>query len=145
MRKLFAAAIALGLLASFGLTAPAADVEEGFDTLFNGQDLTGWRLVEQGSANGWGVEDGVLINRPVQEEGKPHKNYGNLRTDREFEDFNLTLEVSVPKRGNSGIYLRGIYEIQVADSYGRPTDSHNMGGLYSRITPTVNVCKPTGE
>jgi hypothetical protein len=51
----------------------------------------------------------------------------------------------VPKRGNSGIYLRGIYEVQVADSYGRPTDSHNMGGLYSRIAPTVNACKPAGE
>ncbi len=88
--------------------------------LFNGRDLTGWRLLESGAANGWSVQDGVLINRPVQEEGKPHKHYGNLRTDREFEDFNLTLEVNVPKRGNSGIYLRGIYEIQVADSYGRP-------------------------
>jgi len=113
--------------------------------LFNGRDLTGWRVLESGAANGWSVQDGVLINRPVQEEGKPHKNYGNLRTDREFEDFNLTLEVNVPNRGNSGIYLRGIYEIQVADSHGRPTDSHNMGGLYSRITPTVNACKPAGE
>ena len=113
--------------------------------LFNGQDLAGWRLVEAGSVNGWSVKDGLLINRPVQEEGKPHKNYGNLRTDREFEDFNLTLEVNVPKGGNSGVYLRGIYEVQVADSYGRPTDSHNMGGLYSRITPTVNVAKPPGE
>jgi hypothetical protein len=113
--------------------------------LFNGRDLTGWRLVEPRAANGWGVKDGVLINRPVQEEGKPHQNYGNLRTDGEFEDFNLTLEVNVPKRGNSGIYLRGIYEVQVADSHGRPTDSHNMGGLYSRITPTVNACRPAGE
>jgi len=113
--------------------------------LFNGRDLTGWRLLEAGAANGWSVKDGVLINRPVQEEGKPHKHYGNLRTDREFEDFELTLEVNVPKRGNSGVYLRGIYEVQVADSHGRPTDSHNMGGLYSRITPTVNACKPAGE
>ncbi len=113
--------------------------------LFNGKDLTGWRLVEAGAANGWHVQDGELRNRPVQEEGKPHKNYGNLRTDREFEDFNLKLEVNVPKNGNSGIYLRGIYEVQVADSYGQPTDSHNIGGLYSRITPTVNVCKPPGE
>lgn len=113
--------------------------------LFNGRDLTGWRLLEDRAANGWSAKDGLLINRPVQEEGQPHRNYGNLRTDREFEDFNLTLDANVPKRGNSGIYLRGIYEVQVADSYGRPTDSHNMGGLYSRITPTVNVCKPPGE
>ena len=113
--------------------------------LFNGQDLTGWRLVETRAANGWGVKDGVLLNRPVQEEGKPHRSHGNLRTDREFEDFNLTLEVNVPRRGNSGIYLRGIYEVQVSDSYGMPLDPHNMGGIYSRITPTLDAEKPPGE
>lgn len=113
--------------------------------LFNGKDLTGWRLVEPNAANGWRVENGVLINRPEQEPGKPHKQYGNLRTEREFEDFNLTLEVKVPPRGNSGIYLRGIYEVQVSDSYGRPLDAHNMGAIYSRITPTVAAEKPAGE
>lgn len=110
--------------------------------LFNGRDLTGWRLVEPGAANGWSVKDGVLINRPDKDSGR---HYGNLRTEREFEDFNLTLEVNVPKGGNSGIYLRGIYEVQVADSYGRPPDSHGMGGIYSRITPTTNAAKPAGE
>lgn len=110
--------------------------------LFNGKDLTGWRLVEPGAANGWRVENGLLVNRPDKSAGK---HYGNLRTDREFEDFNLKLEANVPAQGNSGIYLRGIYEVQVADSYGRPADSHGMGGVYSRITPTANVAKRPGE
>ena len=113
--------------------------------LFNGKDLTGWKLLEPNAANGWSVKDGVLSNNPVQEQGKPHKNYGNLRTEKEFEDFNLTMELSVPNRGNSGVYLRGIYEIQVADTYGRGTDSHNMGGVYSRIKPTESAEKPAGE
>jgi hypothetical protein len=113
--------------------------------LFNGKDLTGWRLTDPHSVSGWSVKDGVLINNPVQEEGKPHKSYGNLRTDAEFEDFNLKLEVCVRKGGNSGVYLRGIYEVQVADTYGKPLDSHNMGGVYSRIKPTVNAEKPAGE
>lgn len=113
--------------------------------LLNGKDLTGWRLTNPKAANGWSVSGGILANNPVQEEGQPHKNFGNLRTDREFEDFNLTLEVRVPKDGNSGVYLRGVYEIQVADSYGKPTDSHNMGALYSRITPSASVEKPAGE
>lgn len=113
--------------------------------LFNGKDLTGWRLTHGGAVNGWGVKDGLLFNNPVQEEGKPHKNYGNLRTEREFEDFNLRLETRVQERQNSGVYLRGIYEIQVADTYGRPLDSHNMGGVYSRIKPTMNAEKPAGE
>jgi hypothetical protein len=113
--------------------------------LLNGQDLTGWKLTSPGQVNGWSVKDGVLINRPEQEEGKPHKSYGNLRTEKEFEDFNLTLETRVPKGGNSGVYLRGIYEVQVADTFGRRLDSHNMGGIYSRITPTVSAEKPFGE
>ena len=62
-----------------------------------------------------------------------------------FEDFNLKLEVNVPKGSNSGVYLRGIYEVQVMDSYGRELDSHNMGGLYSRITPSEAAEKPAGE
>jgi hypothetical protein len=110
--------------------------------LFNGKDLTGWRLLESGAANGWSVQNGVLVNRPDKNSGK---HYGNLRTDREFEDFNLKLEVNVPKNGNSGVYLRGIYEVQVSDTYGRSLDPHNMGGLYSRITPTVAAERPAGE
>lgn len=113
--------------------------------LFNGKDLTGWRLTDPNAVNGWVVENGILKNKAEQEPGKPHKNYGNLRTEQEFEDFNLTLEVRVPKGGNSGIYLRGIYEVQVADTYGKPLDSHNMGAIYSRIKPSVNAEKPAGE
>ena len=71
--------------------------------------------------------------------------YGNLRTDSTFGDFRLTLEVNVPEGSNSGVYLRGIYEIQVADTYGRDSDAHHMGGLYSRIAPSSTVEKPAGE
>ena len=113
--------------------------------LFNGKDLTGWRLTRPDAVSGWSVKDGVLINEVSHEKGKPHKNYGNLRTDKEFEDFNLTLEVRVPKGGNSGVYIRGIYEVQVFDSYGKPLDPHNMGAVYSRIKPTVAAEKPAGE
>ncbi len=113
--------------------------------LFNGKDLSGWELMGENSTNGWSVEDGVLVNNPVQEEGKRHISYGNIRTTDEFEDFNLTLQVNVPKGSNSGVYLRGIYEVQVQDSYGKDVDSHNMGALYSRITPSVAAEKPAGE
>jgi hypothetical protein len=79
--------------------------------LFNGRDLEGWRLTSPGQRNGWRAQDGLLINDPVQEDGSPRISYGNLRTDREFEDFQLSLEVKVPPDGNSGVYLRGIYEV----------------------------------
>jgi len=113
--------------------------------LFNGKDLEGWKLTDPKAENGWSVIDGVLNNNPVQEPGKPHKHYGNLRTEQEFEDFNLTLETNVPPQSNSGVYLRGIYEVQILDSFGKPVDSHNMGAIYSRITPSEAVEKPSGE
>lgn len=114
--------------------------------LLNGRDLTGWRLIDPKSENGWSVEGGVLVNRPpAHVAGQPRRRFGNLRTDREFEDFNLKCEVSVPVGSNSGVYLRGIYEVQVADSYGKELDSHNMGAIYSRLTPTAAAEKPAGE
>jgi hypothetical protein len=113
--------------------------------LFDGKNLDGWKLTNPGQTNGWSVEDGILVNKPVQQKGKPHVSYGNLRTVDEFEDFNLKLQVNVPKGGNSGVYLRGIYEVQVSDSYGKNLDSHNMGGIYSRIAPTASVEKPAGQ
>jgi hypothetical protein len=87
----------------------------------------------------------VLVNDPVQPEGGEHVSYGNLRTDQEFEDFNLKLEVNVPEGSNSGVYLRGMYEVQVVDSYKKPLDPHNMGAVYSRITPVVAAEKPAGQ
>lgn len=114
--------------------------------LFNGRDLTGWVAQEPRLANAWGVVDGVLVNRPpAREPGKPGARTANLRTSAEFTDFRLTLEVSVPARSNSGVYLRGLYEVQVADSHGKALDSHNMGAIYSRLTPAVAAEKPAGE
>lgn len=113
--------------------------------LFNGYDLTGWELIEDNLVNGWKAVDGVLLNDAVQTPGEPRVSYGNLRTVEEFEDFNLNLEVNIPEGSNSGVYLRGMYEIQVLDSYGREPNDHNMGALYSRITPLVAAEKPAGE
>ena len=109
--------------------------------LLNGKDLTGWSLIKSAD-NGWSMADGVLQNRVVKEKDK---HFGNLRTDAEFEDFNLKTEVRTQEGSNSGIYLRGIYEVQVMESFGKPLDSHHMGALYSRITPSVNAEKPIGE
>lgn len=110
--------------------------------LFNGKDLSGWRLLNEGADSGWSVVDGVLQNRVTKEAGK---HFGNLRTNAEFEDFNLKTEVRTQEGSNSGIYLRGIYEVQVMESFGQALDSHHMGALYSRITPSVNAEKPIGE
>jgi len=112
--------------------------------LLNGKDLTGWKLLEENKVSGWTIVDGALVNDPAQKEGQPHIQYGNLCTVDKYEDFNLKLQVNVPAGSNSGVYLRGIYEIQVVDSYGKALDPHNMGALYSRITPSEAAEKPAG-
>ncbi|MCC6795804.1 MAG: DUF1080 domain-containing protein [Candidatus Hydrogenedentes bacterium] len=113
--------------------------------LKDSSNADGWIPVDSDVANGWSVIDGVLTNNPAQTEGQPYIRYGNLITKTNFEDFNLTLEVKAPQDGNSGIYLRGIYEIQIRDSHGKPLDSHNMGALYGRIAPSRDVEKGAGE
>lgn len=113
--------------------------------LFNGKNLSGWEIIEKGRENGFSVSNGILVNNPVQKDGQPHISYGNLRTKKEFEDFNLKLQVNVPAGCNSGIYLRGIYEIQVWEKYGKPLDYQSMGAVYGRIAPTVAAEKPAGE
>ena len=112
--------------------------------LFNGKDLAGWKLTNEKQKNGFSAKEGVLSNDPAQVAGEHHVSYGNLRTVQEFEDFNLKLEVNVPAESNSGVYLRGMYEVQVLDSYGKELDPHNMGAIYSRIKPTVSAEKPAG-
>jgi hypothetical protein len=109
--------------------------------------IADFELMESNKENGWTLKDGVLSNR-IQRDAKGkslHKN-GNLRTKRDdFYDFNLKYEVRVLPGCNSGVYLRGIYEIQVLDSYGQPVDCHNMAAYYGRVTPKVAAEKKAGE
>lgn len=114
--------------------------------LFDGKSLAGWKVLETDRQNAWVIENGALHNRPPADvPGQPHARTANIRTERDFEDFNLKLEVSVPAKSNSGVYLRGLYEVQVLDSHGKPLDNHNMGAIYSRITPAMAAEKPAGE
>ena len=107
--------------------------------------LDGWKTMSD-AFNGWSVKDGVLSNKVRDADGKVPKPGANLQTVREdFFDFNLKTEVRLPKDSNSGIYLRGIYEIQMVDSHGKNPDCHNMGALYGRVTPSVAAEKPAGE
>jgi hypothetical protein len=113
--------------------------------LFNGTNLDGWKPVEPNAFNGWHADEGLLINTQTKESEATHRSFANLRTVAEFEDFSLHAEVRVPTNGNSGIYIRGTDEVQICDSYGKPLDAHNMGAIYSRITPSAAAEKPVGE
>lgn len=104
--------------------------------LFNGKNLEGWVVRNPAGRNGWVVEDGILKN------AQP----GNdLVTTRKWNDFKVHLEFRYPRGSNSGVYLRGRYEAQIEDNYGREAESHLIGGIYGFLTPRVNAARPAGE
>ena len=126
-----------------GVRAPAIDEaddgswHEGKPVrLFDGKDLKGWHGVVPGQPLGWTVEHGVL---------KSAGGANNLETEAKFWNFKLHLEYNVGPHSNSGVGLRGRYEAQILEDYGRPPDVHSNGALYSRIVPAENVSKPAGE
>ena len=102
--------------------------------LFNGRDLSGWRAI--GGANEWQAVDGILRNG---------KSGGNLVTDEAFDDFKLHVEFRYPDGGNSGIYLRGRYEIQIADVPGHEPGIDSLGAVYGYLAPSVMAAKNAGE
>ena len=121
-----------------------AQYGETIDLLAGGID--GWEAMNK-NYFGWSVKDGVLMNRVKRtKDGKRDGASANLKTKRaDFFDFKLSYDVRVLPGCNSGVYLRGIYEIQVADTYGKPVNCHNMAAFYGRITPRVAAEKPANE
>jgi hypothetical protein len=99
-------------------------------------DLSNWDFQQAGGENQWTIVDGVLFN-----EGRGW----NIFSRDKFKDYKLQIDVRVPPRGNSGIYLCGRYEVQVADSYGRNVSRGGMGAIYGRAVPTANPSKPADE
>src|SRR5688572_33269091 len=104
-------------------------------TLFNGKSLEGWQPVGRRD-NQWSAVSGILQNA---------KSGANLVTVQKFDDFKLHLEFRVPKGANSGVYLRGRYELQIDDATGLEPSSHHLGGVYGFIAPSENVAKAAGE
>ena len=128
-----------------GTTSKNAKLGEPIDLLKDGLD--GWVTMDPKAKFGWSFKDGVLSNKlGLKPDGSWAGGGANLLSKcNKFYDFNLSYDVRVPKGSNSGVYLRGRYEIQVVDSYGKEVDCHNMGAYYGRVTPAKAVEKPAGE
>ena len=131
-----------GTIAAYlaGMRAPALDRKPPAawtdpQPIFNGKDLSGWEPI--GTAkNNWSVKDGDLVNRAAG---------ANLKTSRSFNDFKLHVEFICPSEGNSGIYLRGRYEVQIEYQAVDANDPlHGMGSIYGFVAPTVNVQRKPG-
>jgi len=101
--------------------------------LLNGVNMEGWTAMGE---NQWIVDGGNL---------KSPKAGANLVSNKTFTDFKLHVEFRYPKGSNSGIYLRGRYEVQIMDTKGMEPQSGYLGGVYGFITPTEMVAKDPGE
>lgn len=124
--------------------ATPATVEWGEPVmLFNGTDLTGWHLMDPAQDKFWKVIDGVLVN-DVTDEGDVGEGTG-LISDAEFTNFKLHMEFMYPEGSNSGIYLRGRYEVQIQDDFGKEPGNRQIAGVYGFVSPTENAAKKANE
>ena len=109
--------------------------------LFNGRDLNGWEpfVQEPGKPveNHYVAKNGELVNEAPG---------ANIRTTRKFSDFKLHVEYNCPQNGNSGVYLRGRYEVQVEyEPAGENDQFHGMGSIYGFLAPAAKVSPRPGQ
>jgi hypothetical protein len=103
--------------------------------LFNGKDLTGWHMSEPNSAHPWTVVDGILVSPGHGPE---------IINDSKFQDFKVHVEFNCGQGANSGVYLRGRYEVQIEDNSIQEPASHHMGGVYGFIAPSPEMPRKPG-
>jgi hypothetical protein len=114
-------------------------------SLFNGKNLEEEWTNSKGEKPGWMVEKGIVT---------VVKGTGEIRTKRKFSSFQLHIEWRTPSevvgesqgRGNSGIFLQELYEVQVLDNFNNRTYRNGQAGsIYKQYPPQVNVCRKPGE
>jgi hypothetical protein len=148
---------------------PPHVLEAGWEPLLNGKDLSGWKACEAGAKNDWYTTAFVRFEPflgPTQLNGRPAPSgvmlngpagrTANLCTERTFGDVELYLEFMLAKGSNSGVYLHGLYEIQIFDSWGsiEGMKTSDGGAIYHRwienrgvggSPPLVNASRRPGE
>lgn len=136
---------------------------EGWVSLFNGKDLSGWKLKQDDDAHratwtvvssvkldsadpkklvgeGAGGEDGILFRQPID-------HGSDIFTEKRLGDGEFHIEFMVPQSSNSGVYVMGQYEVQILDSYGKPDGElgqGDVGAIYSAAAPSTNAAKEPG-
>ena len=103
--------------------------------LFNGKDLSGWKMDQPHPEKAWKVVDGTLVSPGRGPE---------IINDQKFGDFKLHVEFNCGPNANSGVYLRGRYEVQIEDNSIQEPPSHHMGGIYGFIAPSPELPRKPG-
>jgi hypothetical protein len=132
-------------LLSFALviaTLPVASAaDDGFRSIFNGTNTSGWHLRDPKGHNSWTVEQGILKNTVNKGDHGT-----DLVTDQKFQNFTVRYEYLVPDNSNSGFYLRGRHEIQILGDFAKgTTTAGGNGGIYSLKAPDKFVSKSGSE
>lgn len=104
--------------------------------LFDGSTLDAFDLQHASRPSGWSIEDGAMTNTPRA---------NNLVSKERFMNFRLQAEYKLEPGSNSGLYLRGRYELQVFDDYGKPPEKTGHMAIYGWTPPLVNASRPAGE
>jgi hypothetical protein len=104
--------------------------------LFNGKDLSGWKQRNNAHGNCWSVVGGLMTNKTP---------CADLISEQKFSDFKAHIEFQTVPNGNSGVYLRGRYEVQISDGFNQVLDSLRMGAVYGWLKPVVNAARKPGE
>lgn len=105
-------------------------------SLFNGKDTQGWTFTDPQNAGNWTVKDAVLTTS---------RSGSEIVTERKFNDFKLHVEFNCTAKCNSGVYLRGRYEVQVADPGTISDANRRMGAIYGYIAPSPAISFHPGE
>ena len=154
----------LTFLAFVALVAVAADRKPDATPVFNGEDLSGWTVTDKDRAALWSVAQTVQLDpknpKALAPSGQPQDGKGvlvaqlkdfqgtNLVSDRKFGDCTIRLEFLLPKEGNTGLFLMGLYELQLTDSFGLAADKMqegDMGGIPFYKKPLTNASGKPGE
>jgi hypothetical protein len=154
---------ALLILGSSGVLLLPAEEKKAADgaSLFNGKDLTGWKLRPGRDAklSKWSVVSAVKLEEGMPTRLEGEKGTGillngddgrgvDLLAEKPHGDCRLHVEFLIAKGSNSGVYFQGQYELQILDSYGKKDKEltfHDCGGIYNTAPPRKNACKAPGE
>lgn len=145
------AAVSMLLALGVSQVAAAAEADDGFVDMFNGENLDGWQ-----TTGNWIVEeDGSVSLHPREGEHGWQRYSAYLTTARKYKDFILDLEFKIGKGGNSGVFLRvgdplsqvkTGFEVQILDTHGKENPGHHdCGGVIGTSGPSKNMAKPAGE
>lgn len=104
--------------------------------LFDGKSLDAFGVQHAGRPMGWTVVNGEAVNE---------KGANNLVSKQTFRDFRVEAEYKLGPQSNSGIYLRGRYELQVLDDFGSEPNINSHMSIYGRVPPSANASRPVGE